>query len=562
MEELLRVEYKFSNLRIIQIKGLDLKEYHYLKFSEADDVCIASPGLPALPTKGAKILLPYGKEIKEINVIGHGKVELLGKYTIYPVQRAVKLTVKPEDVLFVEPDAKIYSSLDVYPSELYTLGSVQTFRGYRILLLTLHPAHYIPRKGMVFYYTSLEVKLTLTDSKTSQTTTFRGLPEDEAEVKEIVDNPGVAVTYNAAKTSTAGSSKAPKGGAIPSGTWEYVIITNESLTSTYQLLANHRNTTGVNATVVTVEWILSTPYYATTPYTAVDDQTKIRNFITDAYNNWSTRYVLLGRDHSKDASIPPNTRIQAREIIVQETEFDRIPCDLYYGGLDGNWDGNGNGKYGEYLDPIDEADLYAEVYIGRVPSDTEVQAYNFVQKVIGYENQSSTESYLLTALMIGEKLDDTPTWGSDAKDVIASMLPENYAIKNLSDKDGTYSSAQVENELSYNTPHIVNHVGHASPSSVAGLSEDACNRLINSKYFLFYSQGCNAGRFTYHPTSAAIDSIGEDLILYKNCSFAFIGNSYYGYYYSGSGVVNGPSQKYDKEFFKKVFGDEIYHIGK
>ena len=50
-----------------------------------------------------------------------------------------------------------------------------------------------------------------------------------------------------------------------------------------------------------------------------------------------------------------------------------MPTDLYYGGLDGTWDSDGDGIYGE-ADEDTDVDLMPEVFVGRIPVQTASQA--------------------------------------------------------------------------------------------------------------------------------------------------------------------------------------------
>ncbi|OYT52720.1 MAG: hypothetical protein B6U72_07560, partial [Candidatus Altiarchaeales archaeon ex4484_2] len=78
-------------------------------------------------------------------------------------------------------------------------------------------------------------------------------------------------------------------------------------------------------------------------------------------------------------------------------------------------------------------------------------------------------------------------------------------------------------------------------------------QINNTEYFFGYSQGCYAGNIGNE------DCIMERFVKSENGSFAFIGNSRYGWYMPSS--TNGPSQRFDREFFDALFGENLTHIG-
>ena len=86
-----------------------------------------------------------------------------------------------------------------------------------------------------------------------------------------------------------------------------------------------------------------------------DLQNRVRDFIKDAYLWWETEFVLLGGD---DEYIPH--RGFYAEVLPYVTDDD-IPADLYYGALDGDWNDDGDSRWGE----PEEADLIPEVSVGR-----------------------------------------------------------------------------------------------------------------------------------------------------------------------------------------------------
>ncbi|MCK4758009.1 MAG: PD40 domain-containing protein [Thermoplasmata archaeon] len=513
----------------------------------------ADPGAPMLPVKGAKILLPQGRTLDTINVTGDG-ITLTGTYNIYPGQESVSLREIPE---FTEPNATIYSSFDPYPGRLYDYVSIQGFRGYPILILSLSPVQYVPATGTISYYEHLTVNITTKPTATPNHG-YRGLRKDHAAVMKMVDNPDTTNTY--LDTLAAGSTE---------DVYEYVIITNDTLAPSFQVLCDWKSSRaaygleGINATVVTVDsittnssnWIIGDSIHN-------DTQGQIHKFIWNVYNNWSICYVLLGGDVE---CVPHRVLLWGGQV-----------SDLYYGGLCNdtgtfvNWDDDGDGIYGERTSTIDdEADYYAEVYIGRATVDTPEQAMNFINKTIAYENKSTASSFD-KALMVGYKLIDHlsyvngPHWGGDINDIIIDeYLPPNINVFPLYHRDnttpmfvnGVYQYNELMDKLNESGMHIVNHYGHGwwdgyynELNEYVLSAQDIYNNLTNNEsLFLIYSISCDSNDFFES------DSISENFIAHKYGAFAYIGNTQGGMY-PGMFI-------FDEEFFNMVYKNNYTHIG-
>lgn len=157
---------------------------------------------------------------------------------------------------------------------------------------------------------------------------------------------------------------------LPPRQVEHVTITSVELADEFARLAAHREGEGMAADVVTVNWIT-----ANVP-AGVDLPETIRNFVAAAHAEWGTRFVLLGGDLEV---VPARIVVSSFYPYGGTTE---IPCDLYYGGLDGDWNADGDDAWGEpymsHADPGDDADLVAEVWVGRAPVNSPSGAARFV----------------------------------------------------------------------------------------------------------------------------------------------------------------------------------------
>ncbi|TET63665.1 hypothetical protein E3J49_05810, partial [Candidatus Bathyarchaeota archaeon] len=534
-------------------------------------------GSPVLPFKTVKILLPFGTCLEHFMVIGGKKSSLSGSYMVEHGQEPLPLSgVDLADTLTANlPNAMIYGSSEPFPDKLYSDVSVQSKMGYNLLLLNLYPVEYIPKAGGLSYYESISVEVEVSRENKRATSVSYGYSQRREIVRSIIDNPEIIETY-------------PVPTQTP--THQYVIITNEMLNSTpgpynFQALRNEKISRNISATIVTVEWIYAN-YNGTRPDGGEDNQTKIRNFIVDAYSSWGAMYVLLGGDgdggdvggESGDIIIPHRGLASVEE----EIDYD-IPADMYYGCLDGSFDHDGDGIYGEPNDGLGggEVDLFAEVYVGRACVDSQTEVQNFIRKTLSYQNTTSFN--LRKAWMVGEYLGfgGVAEWGGNYKDEIKegsdahgyttvgfenSCYSNRFDVSTLYDRDypsNNWPPTEIINLINNNV-HLINHLGHAGVDYVMKMSNPDVDALTNDElYFIGYSQGCYCGSFDDRSTSpgsyTSYDCISEHFTTEAHGAVAFISNSRYGWGTHGS--TDGPSQHYDREFWDAILGENIFNIG-
>jgi len=544
-------------------------------------------GLPVLPFKTARVLLPYGFDVERITVTCGNKVALPGSYVVEPGQETVPLNydLNYEDpVKVTPPDPDVYDSSALFPGKLYSGDTIQSKTGYRILLVNLHPVQYIPRRGQLSYYESLTVEVTLRAAAAAEDEwrCVSHLAQDEDMVREMVDNPETIRSYRVAPPSFEIFS------LLDPPDYEYVIITSEALNATpgpnnFQALRDEKISRGINATIVTTEWIYAN-YPGTRPDGGADHQTSIRDFIIDAYNDWGTKYVLLGGDGDANdvGGESGDNVIPHRGLAVFGDEVDSdIPADMYYACLDGTFDDDADGIYGEPNDGPGggEVDLLAEVYVGRAPVDSETEVQNFVSKTLAYQSMANTDENLRKVWMVGEYIGfgGVASWGGNYKDEIKegssahnyttvgfedSAYASSFDVSTLYDRDDYWPKSEIVGIINDNA-HLVNHLGHADVGNVMKMYNSDVDGLTNEElYFIGYSQGCYCGSFdnrTDVGNYTSYDCISEHLTTEPHGAVAFIANSRYGWgtYYS----TDGPSQHYDREFWDAVLGEGILNIG-
>jgi len=155
------------------------------------------PNEPLMPFKSVNILIPYGFEVAEVEVIPGPATLLKGDYSIEPAPTLGPANGTP--VPF-SPDPRIYDSDNVYPFEPVGDVSVQNFKGFNIAVTSLYPLAYHPKSKKVYYYPDMQVKLNLVPGGealplSALHSTEAKFTEARENVSSLVDNPEVTDTY-------------------------------------------------------------------------------------------------------------------------------------------------------------------------------------------------------------------------------------------------------------------------------------------------------------------------------------------------------------------------------
>lgn len=327
---------------------------------------------------------------------------------------------------------------------------------------------------------------------------------------------------------------------------EMIIISPTGLISDWQAYAAYKVGLGLTTQVVDMTSILST-------YSGRDNAEKLRNFIIEVYTEWSAnktplKYVLLGGDYGFVAS---------RQLRITG---DSVYSDLYFAGLDGSWDNDNDNIFGEGDASQDaqatgmsgeEADLYAEVAVGRIPVESTMEIENWINKQQDYVSADVSESFYEKVLLVGEYLGNS-IYGAPAMNELANNLSE-YSLQTLYSQNNTFSLTNLTSAIN-NGVSQVHHLGHGSITEVFSVDNSGLTtNFVNQDYPFIYTQSCNSARFSHN------DSIGENFIIQQRGAFAYIGNTSYGYYSTFEN--QGPSQLLHREFVDACSHEGIREIG-
>ncbi len=492
-------------------------------------------GHPLLPWKACNIVLPKGTQIDRIEVVAFQSDTLHINGIVAPAGY-VRPISDYENRQTPLPDWNIYSK-SIYYGQDYNQIKYRThfLSSTPVLTFGICPVKYNPAEKKLIYYKKIEIKL----YGTIGTDEWSLTEHDLFLFKSFVDNPE---TLPKAPPQSDDINK-----------YHVLIITKSNFVENLKELQATYHSRGLKTDIVTTERIQNF-------YNGIDLAEKIRNCIKYYYRFKNLEYVVL----AGDTEIIPTRKLKA---VVQSSDIytEYIPSDLYYSALDGNWDKNQNGEYGE----PEEADLFPEISIGRIPFSNITELNNFITKIKRYAF-SPVSSDTNRPLLVGEHLWDNPlTWGAQYLDLIVGSQSSNgYTTQGISpldpydslyDRNQFWTATQLRNRINQGSSFI-HHVGHANYDYLMRLYlSDLTDNFfapingISRLNPLIYSHGCLAGAFDEN------DCIAERMILMPNFASGFIGNSRYGWF--NEGQTEGPSAHLHREFVHALYGLGAHFLG-
>ena len=521
--------YHFNQPTFQSVRG-----YEQLLF----DGCMQSAlaGQPSLPWQNVSLLLPEGQEASSIEVILSDFVELEGSHQLFPYQPS--RTTNDLTPRALVKDENIYSSKSVYPVKNHGVLTTQYKNGYGFAFSSFTPVQYIPATGKVMYATKATVRVSLTAAKADHQSMLWSTPSIKNSVRRMAQNPEMMESYQT------------RGREVTA--YDLLIITPAEYVDAFNEYCTYYNSIGLRNRIATVSDIYSA-------MTGVDNQDKIRNYIIQEYQNNGIMMVVLGGD----VNLVPYRGLYCYVTSGGgDQEDNAIPSDLYFSALDGNWNDNGNNRWGE----PGEDDLLPEIGISRLPFNNTTDLNNIIHKTLTYQ-QNPILGEFRTVVFGGEHLYDNPNSnGSDYLELLigthddngytTTCYPEDYNFIKLYEEEGNWSGSALRQAINAGVGYV-HHDGHANSGYVAGwygITNDDFNGAngITHNYTFFHSQGCDCGAFDQ-------GCILEKMVTIQNFAVAVIGNSRYGWF--NEGQTEGPGAHLEREMTDAQFHDRIGLLG-
>ena len=481
-------------------------------------------GQPQLPVERLVFLIPRDQSVAGVSVLG-GRLRSLGRPAQLAKDAGEPVSGQPllREIVF---DPALVAASEFYPPLAARWLGEQFEHGYRLASVEVYPLRVDQATGELWLHSGGELVLDLAPAPSEQTIAHRerDLPgwrkEVERKLRARVANPQAIDGYalppvlSAFGNAAADASKTPSLGTSPV---RMVIITSSSLTSEFQRLADHRTKLGLPALVVTIDQILANYRQG------LDLQESIRLFIQDAYSKWGVDFVLLGGDSNVMAP-----RYVTSTFYPPGKTTD-IPADLYFACLDGNWNADGDGIFGDVFvsgaDPGDNVDLVPELSVGRAPVSTLAEAEIFVDKVIEWEIPTNV-GYQTNALLASEVLfpDDWSQGQSiqlDGATFSESLIADSFSCtpdwsstryyENYTAYPGSSPEIKqdIQNAMNSGQYGVFNHVGHGfyfnmSVGSGNLIVSDTGNLSNGPNYYLLYALNCSSAAFDFSCISERI----------------------------------------------------------
>jgi hypothetical protein len=230
------------------------------------------------------------------------------------------------------------------------------------------------------------------------------------------------------------------------------------------------------------------------------------------------------------------------------------PTDLYYSCLDGNWNRDGDERWGEGGNGLAaaEADIFPELFVARAPVNDATETQSFVNRVLAYETPI-VRNYQASALFCTEVLVPA-NWDSGqvvvydgapfSEAMISESVPPAFSVQRQYDTYWNYpSSSKLRKATSIAAMNsglgIVNQLGHGftntmSLGDLSLVNSDADALTNGERSFVLcmancaavaFDYNCLAERFLLNPNGGASGVIGASrsvaagLIPYYNRAF-------------------------------------------
>jgi hypothetical protein len=487
-----------------------------------------APGAPLLPVQTTYLLVPPDAQVTGVKITVEQTAELPGEYNLYPTQPPSPISPGTTPI-FVSQDAVIYNSTELYPTQALVHYSTGIKSGFQVCGVTLSPLQYLPAEHRLRLNQRVRIDVTYEGgARAAAMLTASQLDLFRKDVAALVANPEDLPAFSPLKRVTDDYEI------------DYLVITDNSLTSALQPFCDWKTSKGTRTEMRTTQWISS-------HYSGRDLPEKMRNLVIDFFNNRGLKFLLL----AGDVQLVPCREARA----ICGSDVGDIPCDLYFGDLQGSWDGNHNNIFGEQ--GVDSVDLYADIYVGRAPLDNTAQAVTFLNKVMTYERNPDPDYLKKLLLPSGWLWQEYGYHGHVVNDAIAALTPGDWEDASLIDPAGptpTFDSINAGFAFCHLAGHG-NQQGVYSQNGTPLYTQAPAGGQTNGfrKLCIINSMACDPGDIEWDDCLAEY-AVNDP----SGGAICVMMNSRYGW---GTPPSMGPSELLDLSFYNYFFNFDSTFIG-
>ncbi|MBU0959515.1 MAG: hypothetical protein KKB31_06220, partial [Nanoarchaeota archaeon] len=206
-------------------------------------------GEPSIPFEIVHVVIPFGFEMKDIEITNSLSEELPGVYNILPTpvpEDCCERDIDMESLGFVQEGPSVYDLLKTYPKKLVNVLDTGTMGSHNIVTLQIFHFQYNPGNTKLVFYDNVGFKINLKETTTSNPRSSNSAVDSA--VKNMVINPEDVLE----------SASVPGALETTSEFVNYLIITDSAHVSDFQRIADYKQSKGLSTEILTVEYIYST----------------------------------------------------------------------------------------------------------------------------------------------------------------------------------------------------------------------------------------------------------------------------------------------------------------
>ncbi len=309
-------------------------------------------GAPDLPSHSTYIAIPNGATAALKMVSAQTKT--ISNVNLIPA--AVPQLDNDNSPAVYQKDANIYGRNAFYPESPFQVSEVTEIRGVQVVQVGVMPFQYNPVTKELIVYENLELELTTEGGDGTYGDLRYRTPEWDQILSDMLLNQDVLPEVDYGERLRKHYENRETG-------CEYIIITpdNEDFTSLADSIKKFRTEQGIPTEVFTVTQC------------GGNNQTAIRNFIRNAYNNWDMppAAVLILGDHSSDPT----------QGVVSYTMNNHPGGDGY------------NPYISDHSYSVMSGNHMPQIILGRIVGRNYDELYHMIKKDLDYERIPPTDPY-------------------------------------------------------------------------------------------------------------------------------------------------------------------------